>query len=53
MIYKGCKTVLFVEGALCKSSLGEVGFHQRSVVSQLIFTIKMDLLNEDVKVGSL
>ena len=52
-LYKGCKTVVSVGGELSSSFSVKVGVHQGSSLSSLLFIMIMDVLTEDVRVGSL
>ena len=50
---KGCKTAVSVDRELSSSFSVEVGVHQGSVLSPLLFIMVMDVLTEDVRDGSL
>ena len=52
-LYKGCKTAVSVGGELSSSFSVKVGVHQGSSLSSLLFIMIMDVLTEDVRVGSL
>ena len=51
--YKGCKTVVSVDGELSCSFSVKNGVHQRSALSPLLFIMAIGLLTEDVRDGSL
>ena len=52
-LYKGCKTVVLVDGELSSSFSVKGGVHQGSALSPLLFIIVMDVLTDDVRNGSL
>ena len=52
-LYKGCKTVVLVDGELSSSFSVKGGVHQGSALSPLLFIIVMEVLTDDVRNGSL
>ena len=52
-LYKGCKTVVSVDGELSSSFSVKIGVHQGSALNPLLFIMVMDVLTEDVRYGSL
>ena len=50
---KGFKTVVSVEGEVSSSFSVKVGAHQRSGLSQLLITMVMNVLTEDLRDGLL
>ena len=52
-LYKGCKTVVSIDGEISSSFFVKVGVHQRSALSPVSFIVVMDVVTEDVRNGSL
>ena len=52
-LYKGCKMAVSVDGGTIKLFSVNVGVHQESALSPLLFIMVMDVLTEDLKDGSL
>ena len=52
-LYNGCRTAVSVDGKLSDSFFVQVGVHQGSVLSPLLFIVVMDVLTECVRDGSL
>ena len=48
-LYKGCKTVVSVDGELSSSFSVKVGVQQWSALSPFLFITEMDVLTEDVR----
>ena len=50
-LYHGAKTKVRVESELSQEFLVQVGVHQGSVLSPLLFAIAVDVISENTRVG--